>query len=408
MRIHRAYFDENTRLKDESIFSIASGKLGIRGCFEEGAPTDGVTIRGAYINGFCENEAINYNEKLFGFPESKQTIVNLPDAQTIKFTINNELVTCWSNKAKEFNYVLNMEDGLVSREFIYDTNSGKLKFNFERFTSFNYPGLFVIKTVVSSIDYKGVINIESTLQADVKNFTSADDPRVASGSGRMLKVCKVDVDTNDNLNVFDSVVETINSKRQVKTSVINKISLNGDEIKYDVNKIDYQLIANSTINIKENDQLIIEKYCFYKEIINNNNYDELMTCYNLGYEKLKSLQADYMHEFWNNSRVLIDCKDIKQENLDFSLFMMLASAGQDGLSSIAAKGLSGEGYEGHYFWDCETYIYPFFLNTNLRLSIISAIKPRSKPIFTLKDIEVNRINKIIGNGNYNKAIFESN
>ena len=364
MRIHRAYFDENTRLKDESIFSIASGKLGIRGCFEEGAPTDGVTIRGAYINGFCENEAINYNEKLFGFPESKQTIVNLPDAQTIKFTINDELVTCWSNKAKEFNYVLNMEDGLVSREFIYDTNSGKLKFNFERFTSFNYPGLFVIKTVVSSIDYKGVINIESTLQADVKNFTSADDPRVASGSGRMLKVCKVNVDTNDNLNVFDSVVETINSKRQVKTSVINKISLNGDEIKYDVNKIDYQLIANSTINIKENDQLIIEKYCFYKEIINNNNYDELMTCYNLGYEKLKSLQVEYMHEFWNNSRVLIDCEDIKQENLDFSLFMMLASAGQDGLSSIAAKGLSGEGYEGHYFWDCETYIYPFFLVTN--------------------------------------------
>ena len=108
MRIHRAYFDENTRLKDESIFSIASGKLGIRGCLEEGAPTDGVTIRGAYINGFSENEAINYNEKLFGFPESKQTIVNLPDAQTIKFTINSELVTCWSNKAKEFNYVLNM------------------------------------------------------------------------------------------------------------------------------------------------------------------------------------------------------------------------------------------------------------------------------------------------------------
>lgn len=364
MRIHRAYFDENTRLKDESIFSIASGKLGIRGCFEEGAPTDGVTIRGAYINGFCENEAINYNEKLFGFPESKQTIVNLPDAQTIKFTIENEPVTCWSNKAKDFNYVLNMEDGLVSREFIYDTNSGKLKFNFERFISFNYPGLFVIKTVVSSIDYRGVINIDSTLQADVKNFTSADDPRVASGSGRMLKVCKVDVDTNDNLNVFDSVVETINSKRQVKTSVINKISLNGDEIKYDVNKIDYQLIANSTINIKENDQLIIEKYCFYKEIVNNNNYDELMTCFNLGYEKLKSLQVEYMHEFWNNSRVLIDCEDIKQENLDFSLFMMLASAGQDGLSSIAAKGLSGEGYEGHYFWDCETYIYPFFLNTN--------------------------------------------
>ena len=34
------------------------------------------------------------------------------------------------------------------------------------------------------------------------------------------------------------------------------------------------------------------------------------------------------------------------------------------IGRIAAKGLSGEGYEGHYFWDTEIYILPFFLFTN--------------------------------------------
>ncbi|MFW6366030.1 MAG: glycoside hydrolase family 65 protein [Spirochaetota bacterium] len=31
---------------------------------------------------------------------------------------------------------------------------------------------------------------------------------------------------------------------------------------------------------------------------------------------------------------------------------------------MCAKGLTGEGYDGHYFWDTETYIYPLFLYSN--------------------------------------------
>src|SRR5260221_4028139 len=43
------------------------------------------------------------------------------------------------------------------------------------------------------------------------------------------------------------------------------------------------------------------------------------------------------------------------------MFHLLQSVGRDGKTAIAAKGLTGEGYEGHYFWDTEMYIAPFFL-----------------------------------------------
>jgi alpha,alpha-trehalose phosphorylase len=50
-----------------------------------------------------------------------------------------------------------------------------------------------------------------------------------------------------------------------------------------------------------------------------------------------------------------------QQGVHFNQFHLLQSIGRDGKTSIAAKGVTGEGYEGHYFWDTEIYIFPFFL-----------------------------------------------
>ena len=46
----------------------------------------------------------------------------------------------------------------------------------------------------------------------------------------------------------------------------------------------------------------------------------------------------------------------------FNLFQLLQSVGKEPLSNIAAKGLTGEGYEGHYFWDTEILYYSCFFN----------------------------------------------
>ena len=51
-------------------------------------------------------------------------------------------------------------------------------------------------------------------------------------------------------------------------------------------------------------------------------------------------------------------------SVSFNMYALLQAAGADGHASIAAKGLSGEGYEGHYFWDTEMFMLPFFALTN--------------------------------------------
>ncbi len=75
-----------------------------------------------------------------------------------------------------------------------------------------------------------------------------------------------------------------------------------------------------------------------------------------------------------------------QEGIRFNLYQLLQSVGKDPVSNIAAKGLSGEGYEGHYFWDTEIYMFPVFLMTNPeiaknlllhRYSILDSAKERA-------------------------------
>jgi alpha,alpha-trehalose phosphorylase len=74
-------------------------------------------------------------------------------------------------------------------------------------------------------------------------------------------------------------------------------------------------------------------------------------------------QESYLNNFWSLADIQIKGDQAIQEGIRFNLFHLLQSTGRDRFSNIAAKGLSGEGYEGHYFWDTEIYIFPVFLMT---------------------------------------------
>src|SRR5690606_31117233 len=74
-------------------------------------------------------------------------------------------------------------------------------------------------------------------------------------------------------------------------------------------------------------------------------------------------QEEFLARYWENASVDVDGDDELSMAIYYNLYQLLQSVGKDRFSNIAAKGLSGEGYEGHYFWDTEMYIQPFFLLT---------------------------------------------
>jgi alpha,alpha-trehalose phosphorylase len=80
-----------------------------------------------------------------------------------------------------------------------------------------------------------------------------------------------------------------------------------------------------------------------------------------GFEALAAEQRAYLDDFWRAADVQIEGDPALQQGVRFNQFHLLQSVGRDGKTNIAAKGVTGEGYEGHYFWDTEIYVFPFFL-----------------------------------------------
>jgi alpha,alpha-trehalose phosphorylase len=87
----------------------------------------------------------------------------------------------------------------------------------------------------------------------------------------------------------------------------------------------------------------------------------------LGIEHYVEAQRDWFADFWAGADVEIaatDCPEAAvQQAIRFNLFSLAQATGRiDGLG-VPAKGVTGSGYEGHYFWDTETYVIPFLCYT---------------------------------------------
>jgi alpha,alpha-trehalose phosphorylase len=96
-----------------------------------------------------------------------------------------------------------------------------------------------------------------------------------------------------------------------------------------------------------------------------------------GFQPLLAAQEQYMNHFWRRSDVRI--KDIRedvvqrttvevQQAIRFNLFHILQAAGRAENAGVPAKGLTGQAYEGHYFWDTEIYLLPFLTYTSPRIA----------------------------------------
>ena len=99
----KSELDNETLLLNESLLSLGNGYLGVRGNFEEGYQEAYKSIRGTYINAFHDEIDIQYGEKLHGFPDIQQKIVNVIDGQTIQVLIDDEAFLCLREKSFTLN-----------------------------------------------------------------------------------------------------------------------------------------------------------------------------------------------------------------------------------------------------------------------------------------------------------------
>lgn len=353
---------ENNALGDkqlkinESLFALGNGYLGVRGCFEEGYAPDYDTIRGTYINGVYDRVPIVYPEKQFGFPEIQDKQPNLIDTQTIHIELDGEAVELFSGTHANFSRQLHMDRGYSVRSFDFHLKSGKTaRVVIERLVSLKFQELFVQRV---NVHFDGSIKIISSVNCDVSNYSKLGDPRVGSQHARLLSI--------DSMRCFGESCEVSYQTARAGVPLATRVSHKVSGVTLDRNSGDLDDGSCAVFSYTGDfGQATLTKYSVftdglrYSQPLSAAGSISDMVC-KLSFDQLLDEQTKACGSFWSGSDISIDGNPGDQLALRFNLFHLYQSVGKDRFSNISAKGLTGEGYEGHYFWDTEIYVLPVF------------------------------------------------
>lgn len=368
-KITEAEFSTKYNYRNETTFALSNGYLGTRGTFVEGYDFDVDTgLEGNFINGFYESEPVRYGEWNYGFPTMSQSLLNLPDCKRVEIYIDGERFDLREGKILSYSRTLHMDQGIVTRNVVWESSNGKqMEFNTCQMVSLERKNIMALKIEITPLNFSGTIELVSKLDANVENHTRKTNPLVDYGPfGRCIDPNTIWA--KDHRFFYQGT--TKNSKLTMACAAEHQCS---GQVSYEVKELGAEI--HYVISAQKNTALQMTKFIAYTSSLDlpvEELEDYLMTVLNRaaedGFETLLKEQKRTMDEFWQGADIQIEGDVALQQGLRFNLFHIMQSSGRDGKTGMGAKGLSGEGYEGHYFWDTEMYVLPVFIWTNPELA----------------------------------------
>lgn len=347
----------------ETIFHNANGYIGVRSCFEEGYPDGCDSIRGTYINGFYDIAEMKQAERLCGLIEEKQTMLNVADTQTILLYLEDERFSMFEGTVISSRRWLDMEQGITGLYVHWRSPSGReIELTVKRMASLCQLSLFTIEYRVKALNFSGRVKLVSRHLGEVMNYSNANDPRTARESVRYLYPEKAVV--KDGASYL--VSRTSRSGLEQCTGVKNILSKPcGSEVRLNGHSAEEVM----EVPVGPGEEIVLVKYSVFADSIRAKDclesaVAEMDKALGVPLDVHYEHQRSYLENYWDNCMLEIDGDEELNIAVRYNMYQLLQSAGKDEYCNIAAKGLSGEGYEGHYFWDTEMYIEPFFNLTN--------------------------------------------
>ncbi len=360
--------DPANAARTETVFSLANGHLGLRGNLEEDA---GNVAHGTYVNGFHEETPIAYGEAAFGLARNHQVLLNVADGKRIRLEVEGHSLDLGEGTVDGHERVLDLRAGTLTRRFRWMCPGGALvEVESRRFVSLARPDIAVIDYVVTPLERDAEVRLTSTLDARVRNQEVSEDPRVGSHLPQgSLRTIHHAADATGGV-----VVQRTRSTRLVVAAGVRhavRLEPSGGAVPDGVAQASQDgLEFVASARVPRGGRLRLTKILAYatsldqpEETLVDVVGGDLEEACRQGYEGLAREQAAMLDDFWAASDVVIDGDGALQQGVRFNLFSIFQSAGRDGRTGLAAKGLTGEGYEGHYFWDTEIFALPFFTYT---------------------------------------------
>ncbi|WP_424446783.1 glycoside hydrolase family 65 protein [Microbacterium sp. CH-015] len=359
----------------ETLFTLGNGYLGLRGNHPEGGHAH---EHGTFINGFHETFPIRHAEQAYGFAEVGQTIINAPDAKVMRVYVDDEPLDFDTADIREYERVLDMRRGVLTRHLRWVTPSGKdVQIDVDRLVSFDEKHLAVMRLTVTVLNSDAPVTIVCQLVnrqdgEDVYGGTAPGkqragfDPRKAEkiaervlapqeywqDGGRTALSYRVTESGMTIAVVADHLIDTEN-EYSARTSVEPDIAKNVFRV---------QAKAGVPVTVTKLVSYHTSRGVPTRELVDRGRrtLDRVAA---EGVQSAYDRQAEWLDGFWRRSDVVIEGHADLQQATRWCLFQLAqAAARADGLG-VPAKGVSGSGYSGHYFWDTEIYVLPFLTYT---------------------------------------------
>jgi alpha,alpha-trehalose phosphorylase len=348
----------------ESLFALANGHIGLRGNLDEGEPH---ALPGTYLNSVYELRPLPYAEAGYGYPASAQSVINVTNGKLIRLLVDDEPFDLRYGQLHRHERELDLRDGVLHRDTQWTSPAGRtVQVRSTRLVSFAYRSIAAISYEVRPVDGPAQVVVQSELVANEPGPQASDDPRAAA--------------------VLEApLIGEEHAAEEARALLIHRVKRSGLRIGAGMDHIvegsrselvgthSYQDSARTTVTcqLAAGEPLRIVKFLAYgwssersQPAIRAQVEAALIAARATGWKGLCAAQREYLDEFWARADVEVEGDDEVQQAVRFGLFHVLQASARAERRPIPAKGLTGPGYDGHAFWDTETFVLPVLAYTN--------------------------------------------
>jgi alpha,alpha-trehalose phosphorylase len=353
--------------QSESVFALSNGHIGLRGNLDEGEPHG---LPGTYLNSLYELRPLPYAEAGYGYPESGQTIINVTNGKLVRLHVNDEPFDVRYGIVHSHVRTLDLRAGTLTREVEWSSPAGnRVRVTSVRMVSLTQRALAAIRYTVEPVDEPMRLVIQSELVANEAMPDMGKDPRVAAVLESPL-VSEEHVAANGDEQRVILVHRTKVSNLMLAAGMSHEVT--GPE-KMSVRTESAPDLGRTTVaaRVAPGERLEVTKYIGYGWSSQRSRpalHDQVAGALSLarltGWESLLEEQRGYLEDFWAGADVALEGDAEIQQAVRFGLFHILQAGARAELRPIAAKGLTGPGYDGHTFWDTETFVLPVLTYTH--------------------------------------------
>ena len=364
-------YDPKTELKRESLCALGNGYFCTRGAASDSVAGDN-HYPGTYIAGVYNCAHLGPEVEKF----EREELVNMPNWTGLTFSINDgDWFSIDKVKIKKFAQNLNLQQGILYREVEFtDANGNETYIRERRFVHMQLCHLGGHELEVTALNWSGKIKIKSELDGSITNGGDTIDPNFKNT--KHLEILECTADGEDMFLKARTSSSNIVMAMATKTLVESK-----QNVTISAECLEEKAVTEFGLEMAAGEQLTVQKICAVYTSKDEGMYEPGAAAKEAAddapsFQELIESQIDRWRSLWQQFDLFLEASEensklVPSLLLHLNSFHCLQTASShtaDLDTGIPARGWTGEGYQGHIFWD-DLFVFPFI---NLRMPDISA------------------------------------